>query len=154
MTIGSTLDTDRNTVYMKEIFRLLERHANNKGINSRMRFMIRDLDELRVRPGLVPPFVFLFYEALTPPLSFGLVYRMISIVLLVGRVQYAMSVLHSGVNSSQKKCLHTLFVRVTCVVPQYPGPTSSDGAFVPSVQCSALPFGMFSVVNVSFRSVL
>ena len=47
-TIGSTLDTDKNNFYMKEIFRLLERHANNKFINSRMRFMIRDLVELRV----------------------------------------------------------------------------------------------------------
>lgn len=47
-TIGSKLDTDKNSLYMKEIFRLLDRHANNKYINSRMRFMIRDLDELRV----------------------------------------------------------------------------------------------------------
>ncbi|CAN0004814.1 unnamed protein product, partial [Laminaria digitata] len=46
-TIGSTLDTEKNTVYMKDIFRLLDKHANNKAINSRMRFMIRDLAELR-----------------------------------------------------------------------------------------------------------
>lgn len=54
-TIGSTLDTEKNTVYMKDIFRLLDKHANNKAINSRMRFMIRDLAELRVRGrGRVP----------------------------------------------------------------------------------------------------
>ena len=51
-TIGSTLDTEKNTVYMKDIFRLLDKHANNKAINSRMRFMIRDLAELRVREPL------------------------------------------------------------------------------------------------------
>lgn len=33
---------------MKELFRLMDKIANNKTINSRMRFMIRDLDELRV----------------------------------------------------------------------------------------------------------
>lgn len=48
-TIGSTLDTDKNTLYMKELFRLMDKIANNKNINSRMRFMIRDLEELRVR---------------------------------------------------------------------------------------------------------
>lgn len=48
VTIGSTLDQEKNKIYVKEIFRILERHANNKTINSRMRFMIRDLDELRV----------------------------------------------------------------------------------------------------------
>ncbi|CAN0525103.1 unnamed protein product [Ectocarpus sp. 12 AP-2014] len=48
-TIGSTLDTSKNTLYMKEIFRLMDKIANNKSINSRMRFMIRDLEELRVR---------------------------------------------------------------------------------------------------------
>ncbi|CAN0487222.1 unnamed protein product, partial [Scytosiphon promiscuus] len=52
-TIGSTLDTEKNTVYMKDIFRLLDKHANNKAINSRMRFMIRDLAELR-SPQWVP----------------------------------------------------------------------------------------------------
>ncbi|CAN0104148.1 unnamed protein product, partial [Scytosiphon promiscuus] len=46
-TIGSTLDTDKNTLYMKELFRLMDKIANNKTINSRMRFMIRDLEELR-----------------------------------------------------------------------------------------------------------
>ncbi|CBJ33927.1 eukaryotic initiation factor 4G [Ectocarpus siliculosus] len=46
-TIGSTLDTSKNTLYMKEIFRLMDKIANNKSINSRMRFMIRDLEELR-----------------------------------------------------------------------------------------------------------
>lgn len=48
-TIGSTLDTDKNTLYVKELFRLMDKIANNKNINSRMRFMIRDLEELRVR---------------------------------------------------------------------------------------------------------
>ncbi|CAN0533549.1 unnamed protein product [Ectocarpus sp. 12 AP-2014] len=51
-TIGSTLDTSKNTLYMKEIFRLMDKIANNKSINSRMRFMIRDLEELRVRKTL------------------------------------------------------------------------------------------------------
>ncbi|CAN0036883.1 unnamed protein product, partial [Hapterophycus canaliculatus] len=46
-TIGSTLDTDKNTLYVKELFRLMDKIANNKNINSRMRFMIRDLEELR-----------------------------------------------------------------------------------------------------------
>lgn len=48
-TIGSTLDKETNRVYMKEIFRLLDRHANNNKVNSRLRFMIKDLEELRVR---------------------------------------------------------------------------------------------------------
>lgn len=47
-TIGQRLDSERNEFYMQEIFRLLSRHSNNQKINSRMRFMIRDLEELRV----------------------------------------------------------------------------------------------------------
>lgn len=47
-TIGSTLDSPLNRTYMKELFRLMDKIANNKTINSRMRFMIRDLEELRV----------------------------------------------------------------------------------------------------------
>eukprot|EP00752_Nemacystus_decipiens_P007539 g6737.t2 len=46
-TIGSTLDSPNNRTYMKELFRLMDKIANNKSINSRMRFMIRDLEELR-----------------------------------------------------------------------------------------------------------
>lgn len=48
-TMGKTMDTEKNQQYMDEIFRLLERHSNNVKINSRMRYMIKDLDELRVR---------------------------------------------------------------------------------------------------------
>lgn len=48
-TIGSRLDTERNHSYLQEVFRMLGRHGNNPKINSRLRFMIRDLDELRVR---------------------------------------------------------------------------------------------------------
>ena len=38
---------------MKDIFRLLDKHASNKDINSRMRFMIRDLAELRVSDAIL-----------------------------------------------------------------------------------------------------
>lgn len=47
-TIGGRMDTERNEFYLQEVFRLLSRHGNNQKINSRLRFMIRDLDELRV----------------------------------------------------------------------------------------------------------
>lgn len=47
-TIGMRMDTERNGFYTGEVFRLLARHGNNPKINSRLRFMIRDLEELRV----------------------------------------------------------------------------------------------------------
>eukprot|EP00752_Nemacystus_decipiens_P016320 g14595.t1 len=46
-TIGSKLDSPNNRTYMKELFRLMDKIANNKTINSRIRFIIRDLEELR-----------------------------------------------------------------------------------------------------------
>ncbi|CAM9876964.1 unnamed protein product [Choristocarpus tenellus] len=46
-TVGKRLDSGKNATYMKAVFGLLERHANNTKLNSRMRYMIRDLEELR-----------------------------------------------------------------------------------------------------------
>ncbi|CAN0386413.1 unnamed protein product, partial [Discosporangium mesarthrocarpum] len=47
VTVGKELDKEKNKDYMAELFRLLNRHANNMKLNSRMRYMIKDLEELR-----------------------------------------------------------------------------------------------------------
>ncbi|CAN0404815.1 unnamed protein product, partial [Hapterophycus canaliculatus] len=46
-TIGPTLDTVRNTLYMRELFRLMAEIAGNERVCNRIRFMLQDLAELR-----------------------------------------------------------------------------------------------------------
>merc|ERR1711957_598015 len=47
MTIGSTIDTERQHHYMKVYFDKMSKMSTNKKLSSRSRFMYKDLIELR-----------------------------------------------------------------------------------------------------------